>query len=91
VAIVSEIAGTTRDVVETHLAIAGIAVKISDTAGLRETSDKIEQEGIRRALKKASEADLKIFMITPEDEIPEEYKNLIDENTRGIYPFLTFL
>jgi tRNA modification GTPase len=49
VAIVSEIAGTTRDVVETHLSIVGVAVKISDTAGIRETEDKIEAEGIRRA------------------------------------------
>jgi tRNA modification GTPase len=79
VAIVSEIAGTTRDVVETHLAIAGVAVKISDTAGIRETEDKIEAEGIRRALKKASEADLKIFLIDAKN--PVLRADLIDENT----------
>ena len=79
VAIVSEIAGTTRDVVETHLSIAGVAVKISDTAGLRETEDKIEAEGIRRALKKASEADLKIFLIDAKN--PVLRADLIDENT----------
>lgn len=79
VAIVSEIAGTTRDVVETHLSIAGVAVKISDTAGLRETEDKIEAEGIRRALKKASEADLKIFLIDAKN--PVLRTDLIDENT----------
>ncbi len=79
VAIVSEIAGTTRDVVEVHLSIAGVAVKISDTAGLRETEDKIEAEGIRRALKKASEADLKIFLVDAGNPILRS--DLIDENT----------
>jgi tRNA modification GTPase len=79
VAIVSEIAGTTRDVVETHLSIAGVAVKISDTAGLRKTEDKIEAEGIRRALKKAGEADLKIFLVDAKNPIIR--KDLIDENT----------
>jgi len=79
VAIVSEIAGTTRDVVETHLSIAGVAVKISDTAGIRETEDKIEAEGIRRALKKASEADLKIFLIDAKN--PVLRADLVDENT----------
>jgi tRNA modification GTPase len=79
VAIVSEIAGTTRDVVETHLEIAGVPVRISDTAGLRETSDQIESEGIRRALKKASEADLKIFLADAQNPILRG--DLIDENT----------
>ena len=79
VAIVSEIAGTTRDVVETHLSISGVAVKISDTAGLRETTDKIEAEGIRRALKKAQDADLKIFLIDAANPILRP--DLIDENT----------
>jgi len=79
VAIVSEIAGTTRDVVETHLAIAGVPVKICDTAGLRETADKIESEGIRRALQKAAAADLKIFLIDAQNPIWRD--DLIDENT----------
>ncbi len=79
VAIVSELAGTTRDVVETHLAIGGIAVRVSDTAGLRETEDKIEMEGIRRALQKAANADIKIFMIDAENPILRP--DLIDENT----------
>ena len=79
VAIVSEIAGTTRDVVEVHLSIAGIPVKISDTAGIRETVDKIEKEGIRRALKKADEADIKILLLDAGDPILQE--DLIDEKT----------
>lgn len=82
VAIVSEIAGTTRDVIEVHLAIAGVPVVIADTAGLRQTEDKIEAEGIRRALKKAADADLKIFLIDAENPfLREEDKELIDENT----------
>ncbi len=82
VAIVSEIAGTTRDVVETHLSIAGIAVKIADTAGLRQTQDLIEKEGIKRALQKAEDADLKIFVLDANNPIlREEDKNLIDKNT----------
>lgn len=79
VAIVSDIAGTTRDVVETHLSIAGMPVKISDTAGIHQTEDKIEQEGINRALKKAQEADIKILMVDVTN--PKIEKNLIDENT----------
>ncbi len=82
VAIVSEIAGTTRDVVETHLSIAGIAVKIADTAGLRQTQDSIEKEGIKRALQKAEDADLKIFVLDANNPIlREEDQNLIDKNT----------
>lgn len=79
VAIVSEIAGTTRDIIETHLDIAGVAVKISDTAGIRETADKIEAEGIHRALKKAAEADIKILMIDATK--PLISRDLLDENT----------
>lgn len=79
VAIVSEIAGTTRDVVETHLSIAGVPVRISDTAGLRETEDKIEKEGIRRALEKAAAADIKIFLLDASNPILRE--DLLDENT----------
>lgn len=79
VAIVSEIAGTTRDVVEVHLSIAGVAVKISDTAGIRETSDEIEKEGIRRALNKAASADIKIFLLDATNPILRE--DLIDQNT----------
>lgn len=63
VAIVSEYAGTTRDVIEVRLEIAGILINLYDTAGIRESDDFIEQEGIKRALKKAQEADIKILVL----------------------------
>ena len=61
-AIVSPIAGTTRDVIEVRLVLAGFPVWIADTAGLREASDAIEAEGVRRALARAEEADLRIWV-----------------------------
>lgn len=82
VAIVSEIAGTTRDIVETHLSIAGMPVKISDTAGLRTANDPIEKEGIKRALQKAADADLKIFILDAVNPIiRDEDRALIDNKT----------
>ena len=65
VAIVSEIAGTTRDVIETHLNIDGFPVVISDTAGIRESKDEIENKGIKLALQKGENADLNIIVIEP--------------------------
>ncbi len=65
VAIVSEIAGTTRDVIEAHLNLDGYPVVISDTAGIRESQDEIEKKGIKLALKRAEDADLNIIIIEP--------------------------
>jgi len=63
VVIVSEIAGTTRDVVETHLNIDGYPVIISDTAGIRDSKDEIEKKGIKLSLSKAENADLKLVVV----------------------------
>src|SRR6056300_1409085 len=63
VAIVSEIAGTTRDVIETHLNIDGYPVIVSDTAGIRESKNEIEKKGIKLSLNRAEEADLKLVVI----------------------------
>ncbi len=79
VAIVSEIAGTTRDIIDIHLEIAGVPVIISDTAGIRLSDDLIEQEGVKRALNKAQNADIKIYLVDTLNPIIQ--KNLIDENT----------
>ena len=64
-AIVSEIAGTTRDVIEVHLNINGLPVIISDTAGIRNSKNEIEKKGIKLALQKAEDADLNIVIIEP--------------------------
>jgi tRNA modification GTPase len=62
-AIVSETAGTTRDVIEVHLDLGGWPVVLADTAGLRDTADSIEQEGVRRALARAEAADLRVLVL----------------------------
>ena len=64
VAIVSEIAGTTRDVIETHLNIDGYPVIISDTAGIRNSKDEIEKKGIKLSLDRAENADLKLVAVS---------------------------
>ena len=61
----SEIAGTTRDVIETHLNIDGLPVIVSDTAGIRESKNEIEKKGIKLALKRAEDADLSIVLVEP--------------------------
>ena len=65
VAIVSEIAGTTRDVIEVSLNLNGFPVVISDTAGIRESKDEIEKKGIKLALEKAENSDLILIIIEP--------------------------
>jgi len=64
-AIVADIPGTTRDVVEVHLSLEGYPAILWDTAGLRETADPVEQEGIRRARARGAHADLRIMMADP--------------------------
>ncbi len=69
-AITSPIAGTTRDVIEVAIDLAGYPVVLADTAGLRESADAIEQEGLRRALARAETAELRLFVFDanrPED------------------------
>jgi tRNA modification GTPase len=80
VAIVSEIAGTTRDVIETHLNIDGYPVIVSDTAGIRESKNEIEKKGIKLSLIRAEEADLKLVVVDPKNlDFTDVLKDLIDE------------
>jgi tRNA modification GTPase len=86
IAIVSPLAGTTRDVIEAHLDIAGFPVILSDTAGLRpdqlgdDAQSAIESEGIARAIKKAQEADITILLFDATEDIPDPHTlNLIDD------------
>ena len=83
VAIVSDIEGTTRDVIDINLDIAGVAVKISDTAGIRASKDVIEQEGIKRAVKRAKEADL-IMVISDLSQNSNEVDGYIDSQISDI-------
>jgi len=81
VAIVSEIAGTTRDVIEVHLNIDGYPVVVSDTAGIRESRNEIEKKGIKLALKKAADADLKLIVIDAKSvDFNGVFQDLMDEN-----------
>lgn len=65
-AIVSDEAGTTRDVIDIHMTLAGLPVSFSDTAGLRETDNAIEAEGVKRALLRSEDADLRIGVLSPD-------------------------
>ncbi len=81
VAIVSEIAGTTRDVIETHLNIDGYPVIISDTAGIRESKNEIEKKGIKLSLNRAEEADLKLIVVDVKNlDFNDILSGLLDEN-----------
>ena len=80
-AIVSEMAGTTRDVIETHLSIDGYPVVVSDTAGIRESQNEIEKKGIKLALNKAEDADLRLIVIDAKNtDFTGVLKDLMDEN-----------
>ena len=97
IAIVSQIAGTTRDVVEAHLDVAGFPVILADTAGLREEAGEIEIEGIRRAVRKAEESDLILYVqdmvhypeIEPLPEALEHIPTYIVWNKQDMYPSTT--
>ena len=67
VAIVSPYAGTTRDVIEVHLDLGGLPVTLLDTAGIRETDDPVEMEGVRRAQARAAAADLVLWVVDASD------------------------
>ena len=80
-AIVSEIAGTTRDVIETHLNIDGYPVIVSDTAGIRESKNEIEKKGIKLTLNRAEEADLKLVVVDAKNlDFTDVLRRLLDEN-----------
>lgn len=69
IAIVSDLPGTTRDVLEVPLELAGIPVTLIDTAGLRETADPVEAEGVRRARARAADADLVVHIIDAREPV----------------------
>jgi len=81
VAIVSEIAGTTRDVIEIHLNLDGYPVIISDTAGIRSSKNEIEKKGIKIALNRAEDADLKLIIVSSKNiDFTGVLKSLLTKN-----------
>ncbi len=77
VAIVSPHAGTTRDVIEVQLDLDGYPVTVIDTAGIRETDDPVEQEGVRRARARADDADLVLWLVEGEQAVdPDAMRSL---------------
>jgi len=80
VAIVSPYAGTTRDVIEVHLDLGGLPVTLLDTAGIRETDDPVELEGVRRAQERASGADLVLWIVDANDSASERLLSDVEKN-----------
>jgi tRNA modification GTPase TrmE len=77
-AIVTEIAGTTRDVIEEYINIDGVPIKIIDTAGIRETEDLVEKIGVEKSKEKINESDLIILMLDLSRELDDEDREIIN-------------
>ncbi|MFZ1430023.1 MAG: tRNA uridine-5-carboxymethylaminomethyl(34) synthesis GTPase MnmE [Geminicoccaceae bacterium] len=90
VAIVTPIPGTTRDVIEVQLDLDGVPVTLLDTAGLRETDDPIEQEGIARARSRAEQADLRLYVVeagAAAEDVPElDDRTIVLRNKADLAP-----
>jgi tRNA modification GTPase len=79
VAIVTEIAGTTRDVLHEHISLRGIPIKIIDTAGLREAEHPVEREGVRRARESIGRADVVLYLVDASRGISDDDRRILDE------------
>ena len=77
-AIVTDIAGTTRDIVEGHIHLQGLTLNLIDTAGIRDTEDVVEQIGIRRSLQAISEAQLVIFVLDSSHALDAQDEDLLE-------------
>lgn len=82
-AIVTDIAGTTRDVIEEYVNVRGVPLKLIDTAGIRETDDVVEKIGVERSLKALSEADLLLLVLNQNERLTEEDIELL-QTTKGM-------
>ena len=88
-AIVTDIAGTTRDVVEGHVNIDGVVLHLYDTAGIRESDDKIESIGIEKSKKTIQEADIVVVLLDSSNELDEKDKQILDY-TREYDPIVVY-
>lgn len=77
-AIVTDVPGTTRDVIEEYISVAGVPIKVIDTAGIRETEDIVEKIGVEKSREKISDADLVILMLDSNSGLTEEDKEIIN-------------
>ena len=80
-AIVTDIAGTTRDIVEGTISLNGIKLNLTDTAGIRETEDLVESIGVKKSLDIISNSDLVIFVLNNSEELSNEELDLINNTT----------
>jgi tRNA modification GTPase len=78
-AIVTEIPGTTRDVIEEYLNISGVPMKVLDTAGIRHAQDRVEQEGVRRSLEVIASADIVLVVLDGSQPLSSEDRRVLDE------------
>lgn len=76
-AIVTDVAGTTRDVIEEYVNVSGVPLKLIDTAGIRETDDKVERIGVERSKKAIEQADLVLLVLNAAEELTEEDLTLL--------------
>ena len=88
-AIVTDIAGTTRDVVEGHVNIDGVVLHLYDTAGIRDSEDKIESIGIEKSKKKIKEADIVVVLLDSSTELDDEDKQIL-EFTKEYNPIVVY-
>ena len=88
-AIVTEIAGTTRDVVEGHANIDGVVLHLFDTAGIRDSEDKIETIGIEKSKKTIKEADIVVVVLDSSNDLDEEDQQIL-EYTKEYYPIVVY-
>ena len=78
-AIVTDIAGTTRDIVEGQISINGILLNMIDTAGIRETEDKIEAIGVEKSIKMMNESDLVLFVLNNNEPLTDDIRTLLSQ------------